>query len=81
MCLKVPKCEIFDLFGPEVSIGRDKNIFFFGARYVSFYLCWRMRIAQCTLATIFEFELSQKKLFEVHLNVTKLLLRLGGSRP
>ncbi len=33
--------------------------------------------AQCTLATIFDFELSQKKvvldLFEVHLNVSKKL--------
>ncbi len=28
MCLKVPKCEIFDLFGHEVSIGRDKKLFF-----------------------------------------------------
>ncbi len=62
--LKVPKREIFDLF--------DFNNF-----YVIKCLLGQMRIilsllayAQCTLATIFDFELSQKKLLQICLRST-----------
>jgi hypothetical protein len=56
--LKVPKCEIFDLF--------DFNDFY--VKKINFFNLGQIRIilslltyAQCTLATIFDFEFSHKK--------------------
>jgi hypothetical protein len=84
--LKLPKSEIFDLFDfndfnviKSLWVGdfRDEiKLFFFHVGQIPTILSL-LAYAQCTLATIFDFELAPKKVvpdsFEVHLKLSKYL--------
>ncbi len=85
--LKVPKCEIFDLFDfndfyaiKSLQVGdlraEIKKLIFFNVGQIRTILSL-LAYAQRTLATIFHFELAPKKVvsdsFGVHLKVTKQL--------
>ncbi len=71
--LKVPKCEIFHLFDFNEFYGIN-FFFFFNVAQIRTILSL-LAYALPTLATIFDFELAQKKVVsdppEVHLNVSK----------
>ncbi len=71
------KCEIFDLFDFNdfyvmkcLLVGDlGAEIFFFNLAQIHIILSL-LEYAQCILATIFDFELSQKKLFQICLRST-----------
>ncbi len=80
----MPKCEIFEPFDfndfyviKSLYLGdlrAETNFFFFNVGQICTMLSL-LAYAQCTLATIFHFELAPKKVvsdsFEVHLKVSK----------
>ncbi len=79
----MPKCEIFDLFDfndfyvlKSLQVGDFRNeikiFFFFNVGQIC--ILSLLAYAQCTLATIFDFELAPKKVvsdYEVLLKVSK----------
>jgi hypothetical protein len=78
--LKVPKCEIFYIFDFNdfyvIKVGdlrAEIKIFFYVVQIRT--ILSLLAYAQCTLATIFHFELAPKKVvsdyIEVHLKVSK----------
>ncbi len=76
-----PKCEIFNLFDFNdfyfmkcLKVGdlaaEIKNIFFLFGPDTYHFIFLSILYVQCTLATIFDFDLSQKKLFQVRFRST-----------
>ncbi len=73
----MPKCEIFDLFDFNGDFRDEiKKLFFLNVGQIrTGTILSLLAYVQCTLATIFDLELAQKKIvsdsFEIHLKVSK----------